>query len=120
MQVSQNTTDILTTLIGKTTDGKLRIPRSTLATFLRKNKISDEDQIKITNLLNDPLQNYSGANLIGPNFYLGSKEVFCKKWDEIYINLNWKDKPGDFNNYYKGYIMREVPLNSKNFVYGLD
>jgi hypothetical protein len=43
-------------------------------------------------------------NLIGPNFYIGSKEVFCKKWNDIYINLEWKDKPTNFRDYYKGYL----------------
>lgn len=46
----------------------------------------------------------SALNLIGPNFYIGSKEVFCKKWNDIYINLDWKDKPTDFRDYYKGYL----------------
>jgi hypothetical protein len=43
-------------------------------------------------------------NLIGPNFYIGSKEVFCKKWNDIYINIDWKDKPTNFRDYYKGYL----------------
>lgn len=46
----------------------------------------------------------TNLNLIGPNFYIGSKEVFCKKWDAVYVNLNWKDKPTDFRNYYQGYL----------------
>ncbi len=46
-------------------------------------------------------------NLKGPDFYIGSQEVFGKKWSEIYINLNWKDKPTNFNEYYKGYLVRD-------------
>ncbi|HUP14317.1 MAG TPA: hypothetical protein VM187_18975, partial [Niastella sp.] len=45
-------------------------------------------------------------NLKGPNFYIGSQEVFGKKWNEVYININWKDKPTNFNEHYKGYIIR--------------
>jgi hypothetical protein len=45
-------------------------------------------------------------NLKGPNFYIGSQEVFGKKWNEVYINVNWKDKPTDFNVHYKGYLIR--------------
>jgi hypothetical protein len=46
-------------------------------------------------------------NLKGPDFYIGSQEVFGKKWNEVYVNINWKDKPTDFNDYYKGYLLRE-------------
>ena len=38
-----------------------------------------------------------------PIFYIGSEEIFMKKWSDIYINLNWKDKPADFTDYYNGY-----------------
>lgn len=47
---------------------------------------------------------HTNLNLIGPNFYIGSKEVFCKKWEDVYINIVWKDKPTDFHDYYKGYL----------------
>jgi len=46
----------------------------------------------------------TNINLIGPDFYIGSQEVFSKKWNEIHINLNWKDKPTSFREYYKGYL----------------
>ena len=55
-------------------------------------------------------------NLIGPNFYVGSQEIFCKKWTEVNINLNWKDKPSNFNDYYRAYWVD--PNNPAN--YGLD
>jgi hypothetical protein len=42
--------------------------------------------------------------LIGPSFYIGSEEVFFKKWDFVRINLKWKDKPADFSDYYGAYI----------------
>jgi len=54
-------------------------------------------------------------NLIGPDFYIGSVEVFCKKWEKVYINLNWKDKPTDFHDYYKAYL--KDPISGK---FGLD
>ena len=54
----------------------------------------------------------------GPNFYLGSKEVFCKKWKSVRINLNWKDKPNDFREYYKGYVVEDP--NAIPQVFGLD
>jgi len=55
-------------------------------------------------------------NLIGPNFYIGSQEIFCKKWTSVNINLNWKDKPSSFNEYYRAYW---VDPNDPNH-YGLD
>lgn len=56
-------------------------------------------------------------NLIGPNFYIGSKEVFCKKWNEVNINLDWKDKPTNFKDYYKGYLKGGLDVN--NFLINL-
>ena len=64
-------------------------------------------------------------NLVGPNFYIGSAEVFRKKWTEVNLNLNWKGKPSNFNEYYKGYVVRKnyhdcaTPPNIKE-VYGLN
>lgn len=43
-------------------------------------------------------------NLIGPNFYIGSKEILLKQWDRICVNIDWKDLPTDFRDYYKGYV----------------
>jgi hypothetical protein len=54
----------------------------------------------------------------GPSFYLGSKEIFCKKWKSLRINLNWKDKPNDFREYYKGYVVEDP--NATPQVFGLD
>jgi hypothetical protein len=54
------------------------------------------------------------------NFYIGSEEIFLKHWNNIYINLNWKDFPtstvpmgftGPFNFYYNGY--QETFANGK-------
>lgn len=64
-------------------------------------------------------------NLVGPNFYIGSAEVFRKKWTEVNVNLNWKGKPSNFNEYYKGYVVRKnyhdcaTPPNIKE-IYGLN
>ncbi len=45
----------------------------------------------------------NGLNLIGPSFYVGSKEIICKNWGKVWVNLSWKGKPSDFNDYYKAY-----------------
>lgn len=60
-------------------------------------------EIKDFTILNPPIS--AAANLIGPGFYIGSREVFCKKWAFVRINLNWKDKPSDFKKYYQGYLI---------------
>lgn len=54
----------------------------------------------------DPVDNGKTKNLIGPSFYVGSGEIFSKKWGRVCVKLNWKDKPGDFNEYYKAYLLR--------------
>lgn len=61
-------------------------------------------------------------NLIGPNFYIGSQEVFGKKWDQVYINFHWKDKPTDFGAYYAGYLRDDTGhfgLKESNFLINL-
>jgi hypothetical protein len=56
-----------------------------------------------------------GVHNIGPSFYIGSKEIFCKKWNDFKINLNWKDRPDNFNDYYNAYVVDTI-----NNTYGLD
>jgi hypothetical protein len=51
----------------------------------------------------DPAQ----ANLVGPNFYIGSAEIFCKAWTNIWIGINWKDLPMNFQQYYIAYYYDE-------------
>ena len=51
----------------------------------------------------NPVKLGVAKNLVGPNFYIGSSEVFGKKWNDVYVNLSWKDKPVSFNEYYKAY-----------------
>ncbi|MEP6727887.1 MAG: hypothetical protein ABJC98_18845 [Bacteroidota bacterium] len=55
-------------------------------------------------------------NLIGPDFYIGSEEVFCKNWQSVRVNLNWKNKPANFREYYKAYVVEDVATQ----VFGLD
>jgi hypothetical protein len=67
-------------------------------------------------------KNYSkkNLNLIGPNFFIGSKEIFCKHWTEVFINLNWKDKPADFRDFYKAYLFQNDYITTGNKLFGLD
>ena len=40
----------------------------------------------------------------GSNFYIGSKEIFLKKWSQVNIRLNWKDKPADFKQIGRAHV----------------
>jgi len=50
-----------------------------------------------------------GMNLIGPNFYIGSTEIFLKKWKQLMININWQNKPKNFSDYYYAYLHQGHP-----------
>ncbi|MEL6650797.1 MAG: hypothetical protein AAFQ87_08350, partial [Bacteroidota bacterium] len=54
----------------------------------------------------------SNKDLLGSNFFIGSREIFCKNWQDLQININWKDLPEDMlstsqantdYHYYSGY-----------------
>jgi len=53
--------------------------------------------------VNAPVIPFGARPKIGSNFYIGSEEIFLKKWSDIIININWKDKPVSFSKYYEGY-----------------
>lgn len=40
---------------------------------------------------------------VGANFYISSKEIFCKNWIAFGLRFKWKDKPNSLENYYHGY-----------------
>lgn len=67
-------------------------------------------------LFNEPSKKYCELNQVGPEFYIGSKEVFGKKWSTVRVNLNWKDKPNDFRDYYNAYVVENV----SDQIFGLD
>ncbi len=46
--------------------------------------------------------------LLGQSFYIGSKEILFKKWNAVRVNMEWKDKPTSFHDYYKAYL-KTVP-----------
>jgi hypothetical protein len=47
---------------------------------------------------------HPGENLIGPSFYVGSAEIFLKKWTQLNLNINWYLKPSSFTDYYAAYL----------------
>jgi hypothetical protein len=42
----------------------------------------------------------------GSGFYLGSSEIFQKKWNSISFDIAWKDRPDDFREHYMAYKSR--------------
>jgi hypothetical protein len=72
--------------------------------------------------VNGPVYPFSALPTLGSNFYIGSKEVFFKQWEECWININWKDRPNNFEEYYPGYQNKIPPeikitdFKNENFV----
>lgn len=53
--------------------------------------------------VNSPIYPFGVRPKIGSNFYIGSQEIFLKNWQKIGVNLEWKDKPLELDEYYHGY-----------------
>jgi len=66
--------------------------------------------------VNGPVYPFGVRPIKGSNFYIGSEEIFLKHWTEIYLNLNWKDKPADFLAYYEAYQTRFLGMPVENEV----
>lgn len=60
---------------------------------------NDESVMDVNNLIHP----FGVRPKVDSNFYIGPEEIFLKKWNDINVNLNWKDLPSDFNRYYDGY-----------------
>jgi hypothetical protein len=118
--ISNTTLNELNALIASY--GRFDVGTSTIdvENFL-SNKISiSADWPKLRSVFFDPAKAYCQVNYRGPNFYVGSREIFCKKWNDVFINFDWKDKPTDFRNYYKAYFAKLISPSPKKFIYGLD
>ena len=101
---------------------RVRVAKNSMESFLN---IKDAANVEIFSLadknilrdrFNDPAKEYCIHNQKGPSFYIGSTEIFGKKWKSVRLNLNWKDKPGDFREYYNAYVLEDMT----NQVFGLD
>ncbi|WP_157634776.1 hypothetical protein [Spirosoma panaciterrae] len=56
-----------------------------------------------------------GKLLTGPNFYIGSQEVLLKNWQDVSVNIRWKDKPDNLDKYYAAYGYSEIDPVKKTF-----
>ncbi len=53
--------------------------------------------------VNGPIMVFGARPKVGSNFYIGSKEIFYKNWQEIWVNVTWKDRPEKFEDHYSHY-----------------
>lgn len=53
--------------------------------------------------VNSPILPFGVRPKVGASFYVGSKEVFSKNWQTLWLNVTWKDKPADLQQHYKYY-----------------
>ncbi|HNA27346.1 MAG TPA: hypothetical protein PLI01_11120, partial [Nitrospira sp.] len=53
--------------------------------------------------VNSPILPFGARPKVGAEFYIGSKEVFCKNWQKFWLHVNWKDKPPDLREHYEFY-----------------
>jgi hypothetical protein len=124
--MSASAITFLNSLLTPANQFKKSISRNELETFLNTKDSSNNpifnnsDKIAIRAEVNDPTKKFCLFNQTGPGFFIGSKEIFCKKWINARVNLNWKDKPADFREYYSAYVVEDVAqqiygLNQDNF-----
>lgn len=67
--------------------------------------------------VNAPMFPFGSRPRVGASFYIGSKELFSKNWQEMYINTEWKDKPknDDFKKHYEHYGYRQTQFEDGTF-----
>ena len=53
--------------------------------------------------VNNPFFPFGTRPKVGAEFYIGSKEVFCKNWSSFFVKVQWKDRPENFAELYEDY-----------------
>jgi hypothetical protein len=53
--------------------------------------------------VNAPIYAFGSIPKIDSYFLIGSEEIFLKKWQNLNVNVKWKDLPADLTEYYNGY-----------------
>lgn len=65
--------------------------------------------------VNAPLIAFGVRPKVGSSFFIGSKEIFGKNWQDFWVNVDWKDKPkDDFSIYYKHYKYEQFEDGNNN------
>lgn len=91
-------------LVSKIADADKDKPIITVDVCGLKNFIVQNDESVMD--VNGPMMAFGARPKVNSNFYIGSEEIFLKKWRDIYVNINWKDLPTDFEKYYVAYQTR--------------
>ena len=55
---------------------------------------------------------------VNANFYISSREMFCKNWSEFVVRFRWKDLPDKLEQYYHGYEDFLNNIKNADFVKG--
>jgi hypothetical protein len=58
--------------------------------------------------VNAPIFAFGTRPKVGASFYIGSKELFSKNWQNVFVNAEWKDKPKDFGVHYQHYSYKDT------------
>lgn len=80
-------------------------------------KVCDVRQLVVQNDLsvmdaNKPFQPFGPLpKAESSKFYIGNEEIFCKNWEQIDVNILWKDLPDPLVNHYDGYS--NVPVSER-------
>ncbi len=85
-------------LLSKATLGKCSIKVSVQGF---KDLVLENDQGKLDPA--KPFLPFGPAPIKGSDFYIGSSEIFEKKWESISLHFEWKGKPDSFATYYNAY-----------------
>jgi len=63
--------------------------------------------------VNKPILPFGARPKVGADFFIGSKEVFCKNWQKFWLHVNWKNKPSDLKKHYEFYEYEPFEDGSK-------
>ncbi len=64
--------------------------------------------------VNKPIMPFGPRPIVNSSFLIGSKEIYCKNWESFRLNIEWKDRPADFNKYYEAYNQSPPPTITDN------
>ena len=67
---------------------------------LKKLVVQNEESLQDVDSVIHP---FGARPKLRADFFVGTKELFCKHWNEFALNVEWKEKPDDFTAHYADY-----------------
>lgn len=67
---------------------------------LKKLVVQNEESLQDVDSVIHP---FGARPKLRADFFVGTKELLCKHWNEFSLNVEWKEKPDDFTTHYKDY-----------------